>query len=160
MTKEKGRVVCNGMGGFLCPPTHPMHTKSVETDLRRRKENRGCMSLEAAVGCDWLDDATRAAVRTVLNSWQKPALDSPEVQEWILQVLGYFKGCYNFGNPDVPENWYAAKLSIRQAEDCNPMDHADQHAGVHLIRKYYPEFTPTPEHFALAYWGQKPENRP
>ena len=63
MKKDKGKIVMRGMGGFLCPPDHPMHKQSVETDLRRRPENRGWMSLEAAVDCEYLDNATRLAAR-------------------------------------------------------------------------------------------------
>lgn len=153
--KEKGRIVLSGMGGFLNPPTHPEHTRSVETDLRRRPENRGSMSLSCAVDCKYLDDATRAAARTVLNSWQRPALDSAEVQDWIRQVLGYFRGCYR--NPEKPESgqWDASDAIIDSKRD--PLANANDHCGVHLIRKYYPEFTPTAEHFSGAYWGKKPE---
>jgi len=31
------------------------------------------------------------------------------------------------------------------------LEHADQHAGIHLIRQYYPEFKPTAKHFSGAY---------
>jgi hypothetical protein len=140
------------MGGFLCPPGHPMHTASVETDLRRKPENRGCMSLEYAVDSPMLDDATRAAARTVLAAWQKPALDSPEVREWILQVLGYFRGCFNFTSR--ADGWHADQLTIDSKK--SPLKNADFHAGVHLIREYYPEYKPTRADFAGAYWGKKP----
>ncbi len=155
--KEKGKIVSTGMGGFLCPPGHPMHTCHVQTDLRRREENRGGMCLESAADCDWLDDATRRAARTMLATYKrrKPPLDSPEVQDWIRQVLGYYKGCYCRGDGSKPEDWHAGNLSIgRKAGEEQPVDH---HAGVHLIRKHYPDFTPTPEHFTGAYWGSKPE---
>jgi hypothetical protein len=156
--QDKGRIVHEGMGGFLCPPTHPMHTASVETDLRRKPANRGRMSLEAAVESTSLDAATRAVARTILNTWerQKPPLDSAEVREWILQVLGYFRGCFNW-TPDVEGGWHAANLTIDREHD--PLKHADCHAGVHLIRKYYPAYQPTAADFAGAYWGQKPEAR-
>jgi len=151
--QEKGRIILEGMGGFLCPPTHPMLTKSVQTDLHRKPENRTCMSLEYAVDSPMLDPATRAAARTVLAAWQKPALDSPAVQEWILQALGYFRGCFNF-NPEKETGWHAGNLTIDSALD--PLEHADFHAGVHLIRRYYPEYQPTAEQFQQAYWGKKP----
>ncbi len=150
--KEAGRIAASGMGGFLNPPTHPEHTHSVETDLRLRPENRGSMSLTAAIECEYLDDATRAAARTVLASWVRPALDSSEIQEWVKQVLGYFKGCFK---GEGPNQWNASELRIDNKID--PLLNADLHAGVRLIRKYYPEFTPTAEHFAAAYWGKKPE---
>jgi hypothetical protein len=153
--QQKGRIVMEGMGGFLCPPTHPMLTKSVQTDLRRKPENRTCMSLEYAVDSPMLDPATRAAVRTVLKTWkrQKPALDSPTVQEWILQVLGYFRGCFNF-HPENETGWQAGNLTIDSGVD--PLENADFHAGVHLIRRYYPEYQPTRDHFLQGYWGSKP----
>jgi hypothetical protein len=155
-TKERGRIVQSGMGGFLNPPGHPEHTQSVETDLHRRPENRGGMSLSAAVACDWLDDATRAAARTILKTWEanKPALNNPEVQEWVRQVLGYFRGCYR--NPEAgAEEWNAGKLTIDQKR--NPLDKPEDHTGVNLIREFYPEFVPTAEQFGEAYWGKKPE---
>jgi hypothetical protein len=152
ITTEKGKIINTGVGGFLCPPGHPMLTKSVQTDLRR-PENRSCLSLEYAAESPVLDDATRAAARTVLAAWQKPALDAPEVQEWILQVLGYFKGCFNLSGEE--SGWEASKLTIDWAAD--PLLNADCHAGVHLIRKYYPVFRPTADHFANAYWGTKPQ---
>lgn len=150
--KEKGRIVNKGMGGFLNPPNHPEHDFSVETDLRCRKENRGGMSLSAAVDCDWLDSATRQAARVVLAGWERQPIDSPKVAAWIRQVLGYFKGCYrNAAAGD--RQWDADKLIINQ--EANPLNWnwVDDHAGVHLIRKYYPEYVPTQEDFDTAKWG-------
>jgi hypothetical protein len=151
--KEKGRIVKgNGMGGFLCPPTHPMYTQHVETDLKRRKENRGGTSLEYAVKDDTLDDETRAKAKAILDSWKAPPIDSEEIREWVLQVLGYFKGCYNL---DLSEDgWSNDNLTIDM--NLNPLEYIDNHAGVHLIRKYYPDFIPTRDDFDNAYWGTKP----
>lgn len=114
------------------------------------------MSLSTAVDSEWLDDATRAKAKQRLTEWQesRPSLESAEVQDWIHQVLGYFKGCYRNKDLQEPECWHAGKLTISKAND--PVDHADDHAGVRLIRQYYPEFTPTVADFAAAYWGQKP----
>jgi hypothetical protein len=148
MKTEKGKIVKTGMGGFLNPPTHPEHDWSVQTDLRRRPENRGSMCLSSAVDCEWLDPATRAAARRRLDTWQRPALES--VRDWVLQVLGYFRNCYNLTETD---DWSVGGLTIA---DADPMLNADNHAGVHLIRKYYPEYMPTADDFAGAYWGSKP----
>jgi hypothetical protein len=149
--KERGRIVNDGMGGFLAPPTHPTHTHSVETDLRRRPENRSRMALDYATSCEWLDDATRGAARRMLRAWEPLPLSHPEVQEWISQILGYFRSCY------LPENGSrdVRDLLIMPARD--PMEYADQHRGVDFIREFYPDFQPTPEHFAHAYWGTKPD---
>ena len=153
---EPGVIASGGMGGFLNPPGHPEHTHHIETDLDKRPQNRGGMSLSSAVACDWLSPAARADAQRLLDQWQenRPALESPEVQEWIRQVLGYFRGCYRGDGPE-PECWNADKLGILKAGDAARPN--EEHAGVHLIRKYYPDFTPTGEQFSEAYWGTKPE---
>ena len=141
-----------GMGGFLNPPGHPELTSSVETNLRRRLENRGSMSLSYAAECDYISPAVRAEAKRKLAEWSanRLAIDSNEVQAWVRQVLGYFKGCYR--NPDRSgvQQWNASELII---DNRDPLANADDHAGVRTIRHYYPEFTPTAEHFAQARWG-------
>jgi len=150
--KASGRIVSGGMGAFLNPPTHPEHFRHVETDLRRKPENRGMMSLSAAVDAEWLSDAVRSAARVELRQWDPLPLSHPDVQEWIEQVLGYFKGCYR-GPGDEPGGWHAGKLVIAPGRD--PLANPADHAGVNLIRKYYPDYVPTREDFAGAHWGSK-----
>ena len=142
----------SGMGGFLNPPGHPEHTSSVETDLRRHPENRGAMSLSYAAECDYIDPAVRAEAKRKLAEWpgSKLPIDSVEVQAWIRQVLGYFKGCYRNPNRSGVQQWNASELII---DNRDPLANADDHAGVRMIRHYYSEFTPTAEHFAQARWG-------
>lgn len=143
---ENGRIVRSGMGGFLNPPTHPEHSVSVKTE-------NGGMSLQTAADCEWLSDSLRAQAKKWLDNWesQKPSLDEDKIQDWIHQVLGYFVGCYQ-GDPSLgDESWYAGKLLINLRS--NPMDNVDTHAGVHFIRKFYPDFIPTAAHFAKAKWG-------
>jgi hypothetical protein len=155
-------VVSGGMGGFLNPPQHPEHTMHVETDLNRSRNNRGSMSLSYAVECDYIDPAIRARVRCILSQWEAPPLESPAVQDWIRQVLGYFKGCYRNTKAPEGQQWNADKLVVNNLIDPlwisqeSGRPFADDHAGVNLIRKFYPEFVPTVAHFATAYWGKKP----
>jgi hypothetical protein len=155
----KGRIVNSGVGGFLNPPGHPEHTHSVETDLRRKPENRGSMSLSYAVKSQWLDSGTFAEAMTLLLAWavNKLPLTAPAVKDWILQCLGYFRGCYNFrfgGTPaDNEAGWEAGNLTIDQGLD--PMKNADFHAGVHHIREFYPDYTPRAVDFQRAYWGKQ-----
>ncbi|HWC39364.1 MAG TPA: hypothetical protein VG476_12580, partial [Acidimicrobiales bacterium] len=85
--------------------------------------------------------------------WERPAIESDEVRDWIAQVLGYFRNCYRGDGPE-PQCWHAANLHIVRGDDLPPVD---EHAGVHLIRKYYPEYTPTADDFKSAYWGVKPD---
>jgi hypothetical protein len=153
---EKGRIVNPGMGGFLNPPTHPEHDWHVETDLRRRPENRGGMSLTGAVESTWLDSSTRSEAKKLLKSWKPPPINSPEIVDWRQQVLGYFRSMYR--NPNAPKNeqWNASVMIADRDRD--PIANADEHAGVHFIRKFYPDYVPTEEDFGGAYWGSRPES--
>lgn len=143
--RQTGDIKASGMGGFLNPPTHPEHNFCVGIG------HDGSMSLSSAVDDDNLDDETRAKARQLLDDWQPLPLDDPKTVAWIRQVLGYFKGCWR--NPSVPEPecWHAGKLlcnlPITEQSDIG------DHAGVHLIRQWYPEFVPTEDNFLQAKWG-------
>jgi len=145
MALKKGRIVPGSIGSFLCPPNHPMHEWAVETDLR--PENRETLSLDYAAGCDYLTPETRAEAKALLDTWQP---GTPDL-DWIHQILGYFKGSYR--NPSAEKQWNVDTM-VFDARD--PLTNADDHAGVHHIRKFYPDFTPTREHFTGAYWGKRP----
>ena len=139
-----------GMGGFLNPPTHPEHKFSISST----SGDTFCMSLSSAAESEWLDGQARGIAKRLLAEWKRPELESPEVQEWIAQVLGYFKGCYAGNDKEGNQSWNYSDLRIDQTID--PVLNADLHAGVHLIRGYYPEFIPMGEDFERAYWGTKP----
>lgn len=187
---QTGRIVREGMGGFLCPPGHPEHTMSVETDLQRAKHNRGAMSLTACAESENMAGPIRQRARDILKEWEQERrpLDDAEVQDWVRQAMGYFRNCYK-GNDDgrygrgpwtaeslhvcgglqgAPKNEDARALFLALLADYGIKDKAfwprcfvehpvADHAGVHLIRQYYPEFTPGPEHFAEAHWGTRKE---
>lgn len=148
------RVVRNGQGHFLAPPEYPSHEYHVQTDLRRRPDDRGSMELTYAVEeAPWLDPETKREAKALIDKWKtsRPALNSQKVQDWIHQVLGYFKNGYR--NPSAgAQQWHASKLIF---DERDPVQNADDHAGVHLIRKFYPEFAPTERDFARAYWGKR-----
>lgn len=140
---ERGTVVIGGMGGFLCPPEHPEHSYSVRT-------KHGSYSLSCATTCEWLDEDTRKNAHNLLSKWSdnRPPIDSPGVRDWIHNVLGYFRGCYK-GDGAEPECWHVSNLKFGGN---SPIEN---HAGVHLIREYYPEYVPTDGDFENAYWGTK-----
>jgi hypothetical protein len=106
------------------------------------------MSLEYAVDCESLSDTARAGAKALLDNWQRPPID----RAWVLQVLGYFAGCYNL-RLALEWGWEVAHLTMDKTLD--PMQYIDNHAGVHLIRKYYPDFSPTTEDFQEACWGTR-----
>ncbi|MEN6367756.1 MAG: hypothetical protein ABFC88_13170 [Thermoguttaceae bacterium] len=154
-TLFKGKILQEGLGGFLCPPDHPMHTCHVKA------ARCGDMSLDAALECKRLHSETKATVRSILAKWEqeKRPLDAAETREWILQVLGYFRGCYCRGDGSRPEDWHAANVVINGIVRPNKVGREatiDRHAGVHLIRQYYPDYQPTADDFDAAHWGEKP----
>lgn len=109
------------------------------------------MSLTYALTAEYLEPSLRLHAKRILERWEAPAIESPEIQNWIAQVLGYFRGCYQSDSG----SWNASDLLIDTK--INPVANASRHAGVNLIRKYYPDFAPTVAHFSMAYWGTKPE---
>lgn len=129
-----------GAGGFLNPPTHPEHTMSVQG-----KD----MSCSLSYAAQSMESPLKEQCQAILDAWKPLPIEHPDVQTWIRQVLGYFKDCYQ-GRGNDETAWHAGNLHI-EARD--PMLNRDLHAGVHLIRKYYPEFEPTEIHFAEAKWG-------
>lgn len=143
-----GKIVHSGMGGFLNPPNHPEHNYSV----RSVYGDTFSICLSSAVKETWLNDEVRFEAKKLLQNWKKnrPDIKSEEVQEWIFQVLGYFRGCYQGDNGE----WDCGKINIDKSRD--PWLWQDEHCGVHFIRKFYTEFEAKPAHFLLAYWGQKP----
>ena len=141
--KKQGYIVNKGMGGFLNPPTHPEHDRSVQG-------KNFSMSLTGALEADWLTDHTKLKAKTILDAWEPLRLDL--VKDWIYQVLGYFHDCYVGQDEQGNASWNADKLRIAKID---PMLNIDLHAGVHLIRKYYPEYVPIKEDFDNAYWGTK-----
>lgn len=142
--KEEGIIIYSGMGGFLKPPTHPEHTHSV-------RENGGSMSLSVAVECEYLDDAVKNEAKKLLNEWQAPDINSPEIKEWIYEILGYFNHCYSKGGINRSVN---DGMEIIEADPFKSKI-IDRHLGVIMIREYYPKYTPTKEDFKNAYWGKK-----
>lgn len=139
--RNYGKLVNRGMGGFLNPPGHPEHDWSIQSTYG----DTFSMSLSSAKG----------AAQGKLNSWCPLPLDSEPVQDWIAQVLGYFKGCYCGQDKQGQTSWNVS--DIRITNEIDPVLNQDLHAGVHLIRKYYPEFVAEGKHFETAYWGKKPE---
>lgn len=142
-------IAPGGAGCFLDPPNYPTHSAHVQTDRNRRKENRGMVSLTHAVDCEWISADTRGRAAGMIKRWyaNPPAIDSEPVRRWIYQVLGYFRSCYI--GPSGSRN--ASDLVVDSERD--PMANPGDHAGVALIRDFYPDFTPTAADFDNARWG-------
>ena len=138
--KVKGRIEKNGMGGFLNPPTHPEHSYRVQ--------GKGfCMSITVAVQDSMLEECVRARARMLLENWVKPPLKHPEIQDWIYQVLGYFRNCYS-------KDGAGRNLCKDMVVSEQPLDE-NRHLGVMHIRNWYPSYVPTKLDFKNAYWGRK-----
>ena len=131
---ERGRVIPGSSGSFMTPPGHPDQRFVVETDLRRRPENRSHMSLSSAVEADWLDAGSRARARMKLSEYEKnkPPLSHPAVQEWVRSAQGYFGE--GRADDESGRGWPS---------------------GTEYIRRYYPDYEPIPEDTAPGGYGQK-----
>jgi len=154
-----GRIVKSGMGGFLNPPGHPEHEYSVHSVYG----DTFSICLSSAVTSEWLNDEVRTQAGGLLKRWEsnKPALDSPEIQDWICQVMGYFRDCYCGQDQGGDISWNVSDLRIgldtMAGNPIDPILNQDIHAGVNFIRKYYPEFKLEQRHVDAAYWGSKKE---
>lgn len=139
---QKAKIISEGMGGFLNPPSHPEHFFSVK--------DRGYFSLSYylnTIHCDCL--IVKREIEGLLKEWEqnKPSISSIETQIWIKKVLGYYRNCYvrpYCGND-------CDKLFI--SKTLNPLANAHIHRGVCFIREFYPEFVPNSLHFEQASWG-------
>lgn len=141
-------------GCFLEPPNHPTYSWEIS-------DRNNLMSLNSVEeNPSWFDKHTIERAKELLANWNKLPIDHPEVQAWIHEVLGYFKNC--FANQVMlhvnndKRAWNASHLYIMNIDPFYPHNMVDEHAGVHLIRKHYPDFIPTEQDFKLAYWGKKP----
>ena len=146
------RIVTPGMGGFLNPPGHPKHSFHVAWGKSSRDD--GACSLTHAVGdgARYLPEAIVEKARALLYEWEQEKGD-PE-PDWVHKMLGYFRNCYRNPTWQGDEQWHGDKVIIDSSRD--PIVSADDHAGVHHIRSFYPDFMPSRDDFAKAYWGKKP----
>lgn len=157
---RKYRIARDGMGGFLSPPSHPEHFVHIQVCSKYAQfKNADCYSIGSLLEPDKANDpyipaGAITAAKRLMKEWEekKPGLDNPETQDWILQVLGYFRSCY------IPASGSrnASDLEIVH-ESLEPVYPWNRHAGVALIRDYYPDYQPKPEDFKQAYWGSKPQ---
>ncbi|MBI3014014.1 MAG: hypothetical protein HYY65_02880, partial [Candidatus Tectomicrobia bacterium] len=129
---DPGRVDrTSGAGGFLTPPGHPERTMHVQTDLTRKPENRGFVSLShAANEATWLHPTVRDEAKRILQEWEKDKkpLTDPEVKDWTHQVLGYFR------NMRIPESGSRNVSDLVVDPSVDSTESADRHAGVAYIR--------------------------
>lgn len=86
------RIAPGSMGSYLMPPNHPMHTNAVETDLERKKDNRGSMSLEYALTQEYVSPELKKKIIALLNQWElsKLPLTDPLVVKWIKETKKHF----------------------------------------------------------------------
>lgn len=125
-----------GMGNFLAPPNHPIHSWHIGT-------MNGEHSLDSLP--DDLDTATQTRIADLIEAWQEEHPTPDPI--WVRRVMAHFHDCYSGQNPKTLEiSWNASDLRILPEAD--PMLNADIHAGVHYVRNYYPDYRPDPIDFA------------
>lgn len=108
--EERYRLGRKGQGGFLNPPGHPEHDWSVELGSGRGRDpyGRGSMSLTHALKQSDVDDETKKRIQDLLDRWEKskPSLSDPKIQDWVRQVMGYFKGGYEDKGVEFIKKYY------------------------------------------------------
>ncbi len=92
----------------------------------------------SATTCEYILNDSKMVAKMKLDSWNPLPLNDEKVVKWVRQVLGYFRNCYKNRDMNEPDCW---------------MEWVEDHAGVRLIRKYYPEYNPSQEDFDMAKWG-------
>jgi len=148
------KIANTGCGGFLAPPNHPTKDKCIEE--YEGSELVGIYSIEHTdrTNCDSI---FMLRCLELIDIWKesKLAINCEETEDWIHQVLGYFRGGY--GNPNIPEpeRWNVSNLEF---DNRDPLINFADSAGVHCIRKFYPEYIPIKSDFDNAYWGERKEN--
>lgn len=93
--KRDSRISNGSMGSFLLPPLHPGYNFSVETDLSRKKENRGSMSLEYAIESEYTDLQTKKEAIALVKKWEeteKLPLEHDATQDWINKARNHMGG--------------------------------------------------------------------
>src|ERR1700741_4949794 len=112
-------IVKGSMGNYLDPPGYPTHYFYAETDLKRKKENRGSMSLEyAAYECEYIDNEIKEAAQKLFEEWKqnKPLLESKEVQDWIIKVLEHYTNLWSQGESYIQKFYPEYKTTALQIE--------------------------------------------
>lgn len=131
-----------GMGGFLDPPGYPTHTHSVYGSLNGRRVD-DMMCLSSAAEAEYIPEDIRSKAQALLDGWQPPALESPEVQSWITQVMAHLASMYRAVDVPEPECWHGWRMRVIRVDPLSPeAPPISEHAGVHLIRRFYPQWSP------------------
>jgi hypothetical protein len=135
MMKQTGRIISGGMGGALNPPGDPEYTQCVTSG------RNDYSSLRYVVDhADHYDDGLVARVRALLESFKPLPLDAPESQAWLKQCFKHWQFCYAEESDGT----------LYIDHDCDPMQNPDKSFAVRWVRKWYPEFVPTAEHFQVS----------
>lgn len=138
-----GKIISGSMGSFLEPPTHPNHHHSIQSVYG----DTFSIALSSAVDTEWLDDKTKAEAKKIMDDWTVPPITDVSIIDWIHQVLGYFGSGYK------GQSWNVSDLVFDSKRDS--VSNQNDHAGVHFIRKYYPQYKLTEADLKRAYWGKR-----
>ena len=141
------RIFKGGMGGFLTPPTYPEHYMHVRGDGSH-------LSLSYVANNSSYPEDIRKNATKILRKWNRPVLETDAIQNWIFQVLGYFRNCYT-KDPAIRDVNNKESFYINKVGD--PWNFPNNHLGILHIKNYYPEYVPCEDDFAQAYWGSQPK---
>lgn len=82
----------SGMGGAFDAPGYPTLTHRVETDLNRKPDNRGGLSLVYALTCDYISPTIKQDINKLIADWNanKPPITDISIQNWIKECIAHW----------------------------------------------------------------------
>jgi len=85
-------VVSGSMGCAFDAPGYPSYNYEVETDLTRKKENRGCMNIDYALTQDYISPSIKSKINKLIAAWNtsKAPLSAAVTKKWIKECVAYF----------------------------------------------------------------------
>lgn len=136
------------------PPKHPMHEWHLCFELLSSPIT---LPLSAPFDVDAPAEVPAEArdnAKQLLDAWEreKLPLTHPETRDWIFRVLGYYKAHYANRVFKEPLCWYPLNIIYDARGERDPLAEADEHVGVHFIRRFYPDYQPIQADFDGAYW--------
>lgn len=158
MCQKKFYIIQGSQGCFIDPPNYPTYKYYIE-DISKTCSISLSKNMLNNPEYSYVDRDVKLKAEKLINVWfeNRPCLSSPIVKDWIYQVLGYFSNCFQ----SIDGSWDADKLR------CKHLKNKDKNfyyrymvrtqllnAGVHHIKKFYPEYKASMEDFRNAYWGK------
>jgi hypothetical protein len=126
----------DGMGGFLNPPGHPVHTYSILEF--RGGHYTGSIDLSYAAICEYLPLRVRLRAKNILKHWQAGIID----ENWVASVYNYFRHCYSKDGISRDVNNCITYGRFWDNADQEQNENPRHHLGYMYVKQFYPDHEP------------------